>query len=314
MSIEAIGYVFTLNLPATEKWLLVCLANYADKTGESIYPQLETLEADSGMSRSTLKRAFHELIERGVLERLAESSPVSPAFYRIVGVPEPKEFKSDPSCPPVLRRAVIHAFSNTCEYCKRSSDSKDNDPDGKTWHVDRVVPGLRGGVYAPDNVTLACRFCNLKKKANPAPDGTRTLTEVLGVKRSVQLERSYQRLLEKREAQAEPSERPPGTLGGFTVASDPSLDPGSDPSKDSAGAPPPRPRQNPEPERPERNIRVITKIAHEAIEQLGTHHEDLVETVKSLCAKRDIRYNSAVVLSALDSARWQRTHPNQEVH
>lgn len=311
MSIEAIGYVFTLTLPATEKWLLVCLANYADRSGESIYPKLETLEADSGMSRSTLKRAFHELIERGVLERLAESSPVSPAFYRIVGVPEPKEFKAESSCPPILRRAVIHAFVNVCQYCKRSSDSKETDPDGKTWHIDRVVPGFRGGVYAPDNVTLACKFCNQKKKSNPAPIGTRTLRDVLGDKRTVQLELSYKRRLKR---QAGPSERPPGTLGGSTVASDPVLDPGSDPSEDSAGAPPPRPRQNPNPERPEDNVRVITKLAHEAIDQLGAHHDDLVETVKSLCAKRGIVYNSAVVRAALDSARWQRSHPGSEVH
>lgn len=309
MSIEAIGYAFTLILPATEKWVLVCLANYADKSGESIYPKLETLEADSGMSRSTLKRALHELMKRGVLERLAESSPVSPAFYRIIGVPEPREFKAEYSCPPILRRAVIHAFANTCEYCKRTSESKESDPDGKTWHIDRVVPGYRGGVYAPDNVALACKSCNQKKKSNPAPAGTRTLRDLLGDKRTVQLERSYKRRV---KAQIDPSERPPGTLGGATVDSDPSLDPGSDPSEDRAGAPPPRPRTNPNPERPEDNIRVITKLAHEAIDQLGAYHNDLVETVKGLCAKRSIAYNSIVVRSALDSARWQRTQ--REIH
>lgn len=53
-------------------------------------------------------------------------------------------------------------------------------------------------------------------------------------------------------------------------------------------------------------LAVITKIAHEAIEQLGTNHEDLPETVKSLCALRDIAYNSGVVRKAIDSAHSQR--------
>lgn len=59
------------------------------------------------------------------------------------------------------------------------------------------------------------------------------------------------------------------------------------------------------------NIKIITKIAHEAIDQIGENHSDptnqeLNEMVKSLCAVRDISYNSGVVLAACKSAVVQR--------
>lgn len=63
-------------------------------------------------------------------------------------------------------------------------------------------------------------------------------------------------------------------------------------------------------ENPNDNVGVITVIAHEAIDQLGLDHVDLCETVKSLCAVRDIAYRSDVVRKAIDSATFQRRHPN----
>lgn len=310
MSIAVVGYAFGLLLPSREKWLLVCLADYADEWGDSIFPALETLAEKSGMSEDTIKRGLAKLIELGVIERIAHSTPVSPAFYRILGVPEPKKVEKEPNCPAPLRRAAIYLFDARCEYCRRRG-TKELGPDGSPWTIDRVVPGMRGGTYSPDNVALACRFCNMKKRTQPAPVGTRTVADIR--KGSTQNAPST-------KSKADVSNLPPSEPGrntpseGGTVHPDPLLDPGSDPSPDKAGAPPPRPRTNPNPERPEDNIRVITKIAHEAIQQLGPNHGDLVETVKLLCATRDIRYNSAVVDAALDSARWQRSHPGEGVH
>jgi len=311
MSIEAIGYAFTLILPAFEKWLLITLANHAPVSGELIFPSLETLEANTGMSRSTIKRAFKGLIERGIVERVAESTGVSPAFYRIIGVPEPKELKSDPSCPPVLRKAVIVSFAMTCEYCKRSTDSKDYDPDGKPWTIDRVVPGKRNGIYSPDNVTLACRACNNKKRANPAPADTRTLTDLQQERRVLSEPSSPQpmgappelgdpSLVDAPRVPADPRE-------GAGVNPEPCIESSSDPVLiRKAGAAPRQPAAKAE--NPDDNVGVITVIAHEAIDQLGLDHTDLAETVKSLCATRDILYNSVVVTKAIDSATWQRRH------
>lgn len=60
---------------------------------------------------------------------------------------------------------------------------------------------------------------------------------------------------------------------------------------------------------PEDNIGVITRVAHEAIDQLGPDSIELDEVVKSLCAKRKIAYDSTSVGKAIDSARAQRKVP-----
>jgi hypothetical protein len=56
------------------------------------------------------------------------------------------------------------------------------------------------------------------------------------------------------------------------------------------------------------NIRVITKLAHESLEQLGPQcaWSDLSEAVKCRCAELHIPYNSEVVRKALESAEVQR--------
>lgn len=67
----------------------------------------------------------------------------------------------------------------------------------------------------------------------------------------------------------------------------------------------PRPKISPKKKSAE-NIRVITKIAHEAIAKLGADSENLSEEIKTLCAKRHIAYDSGVVSSAIQSAAVQR--------
>jgi len=307
VSITVVGYAFGLSLPSNEKWLLVCLADYADEWGDSIFPTLETLAEKSGMSEDTIKRALRKLIDRGVVERIAMSTPVSPAFYRILGVPEPKKFEKEPTCPPSLRRAAIYLFAARCEYCGQLG-TKDLGPDHKPWTIDRVVPGKRGGVYSPDNVALACRFCNTKKRANPAPEGTRTLADL---QRGSQQNAPSSTEEQAGNLPAWEGGKSPASEGG-TVHPDPLVDPSVDPSSEKAGAAPRPPAEAVE--KPDRNIGVITKLAHETYDLLGrgAADGDLTETVKSRCASLGIAYNSDVVRRALDSAKWQREHCGQE--
>jgi hypothetical protein len=69
----------------------------------------------------------------------------------------------------------------------------------------------------------------------------------------------------------------------------------------------PRP-SDPRSEPPSENLRIITKLAHEAIdiEGIKASLSDLGDAVKSLCAIRVIAYNSEVVRKAVDSALAQR--------
>jgi uncharacterized protein YdaU (DUF1376 family) len=60
---------------------------------------------------------------------------------------------------------------------------------------------------------------------------------------------------------------------------------------------------------PVENIKIITKLAHEVLRGLNGHAylgADVVEDIKTLCAKRKIAYDAEVVRKALDSAEVQR--------
>ena len=61
-------------------------------------------------------------------------------------------------CSPSFRRRVIAAFSGVCEFCGAKTGSF---PHWAT--VDRIVPRTKGGLYMPNNVTLACLMCNSNK-------------------------------------------------------------------------------------------------------------------------------------------------------
>lgn len=66
-----------------------------------------------------------------------------------------------------LREAVLSRCRYQCSYCGRSG-TPDADPDGAAWHVEHVVPVERGGPTHAENLTLACRRCNLSKGTRPA--------------------------------------------------------------------------------------------------------------------------------------------------
>lgn len=296
MSIAAVAFAFAQQLSATEKWLLVCLADYADEWGDSIFPSLEELTSRSGLSRATLQRTFRALLKGGVIVRAADSTPFSPAFYRIVGMPEPElgaTPKRERDCPNALRAAVKYAFGTSCEYCGETG-TDERGPDGKHWTVDRVVPGRSGGRYVPENVTLACRRCNNKKGLSAAAAGTRTLAD-LRARGGPQIDTPTRHRNETRGASVR-------HLRGLTMRPELLIDPLSEPSEEKAGA---APRPTPD-EDPEQNVGVITKLAHDLFE-LGVRADEFTEAMKGRCAQLHIAYNSSVVRKAIESAQWQRT-------
>ncbi len=63
------------------------------------------------------------------------------------------------------------------------------------------------------------------------------------------------------------------------------------------------------PRLPVENVKIITKLAHEVLKGHNGHKvsgPDLCDEIKTLCAKRKIAYDAAVVRKALDSAEVQR--------
>ena len=55
-------------LEPTARFVMLSMANYADKEGNDIYPSLATLEADTGLSERTIRRHIKHLIAVGLLE------------------------------------------------------------------------------------------------------------------------------------------------------------------------------------------------------------------------------------------------------
>jgi hypothetical protein len=301
VSVNAFAHAMRQRLPAREKLVLILLGDRADDWGSSLYLALDTLAEKAGMSRSTLQRTIRSLIDREQLVLEVPATPTTTAFYRMTEVPEPLDAKaSDEGCPAVLRKAVLHFFEPRCAWCLLPG-TKDTGGDGRAWAVTRIDPTLYGGRFTPNNVTRACAFC-ARKKIRTSSTTVRALTDVVAVM-------GYQVDTPRNPtegSQPDTSRVSSCNPPGVRLTPDPSLDPSTDPVQKEQGLPPRPPASV---RTAAENVKVITVIAHEAIEQLGPTHEDLTETVKSLCATRSIRYNSAIVQSAIDSARWQRTHP-----
>lgn len=55
-------------LDALTRYVMLILANYADKEGNDIYPSLGTLEGDTGLSERTIRRHIKHLMAVGLLD------------------------------------------------------------------------------------------------------------------------------------------------------------------------------------------------------------------------------------------------------
>lgn len=221
MSVQAIAAVFQLDLPPLSKWVLVCLADNADNFGGNIFPTITTLSQKSSIPERTLQRHLKALVESRVLEvvRVAQRPTKDKrgrgTEYRLSFMTNPMASAPRPnyqSCPAKLRLEVIEAFQETCSYCGRKGSDKD--PDGRSWHVDRIIPGSRGGGYSPENIALSCARCNISKGASvapvPAPD--------LGAKR-----------VEMGATEFDTGAKDP-SMGATAMAHDPSVEPSNEPS------------------------------------------------------------------------------------
>lgn len=66
-----------------------------------------------------------------------------------------------PSIPNAVRELVLQRSQARCEYCRQHQD------DSSTTHeIDHIVALKHGGATNPDNLALACLFCNRYKGAD----------------------------------------------------------------------------------------------------------------------------------------------------
>lgn len=267
MSHNASAHALRQRLPAMEKWLYFNLGDRADDWGGSIFMSYETLEEKTGMSRSTLKRTFRKLIKNTLVEIEVSATPVSPPFYRMLGVPAPAQARrQDETCPQALRRAAIFLFSQRCEFCGRQG-MKEWGPDGKPWQIVQLEPDKYAGRPTADNVTLGCQTCERKK--NRSLEGVRSLVVR---QREKAIHSSSPSLFDESEAQEGGGQvdplwgstwlegganlNPDTPRGGVKLDPDPCIDPSIDPDPGAARLEDPgaaRTDPIPSPEGPPRN-------------------------------------------------------------
>lgn len=59
--------VWDVDVPPSEKLVLLCYANYADQSGKNIYPAIDSVAKKTKLNRRTVQRATKSLEEKGLL-------------------------------------------------------------------------------------------------------------------------------------------------------------------------------------------------------------------------------------------------------
>lgn len=79
-------------LEPVTRYVMLILANYADKEGNDIYPSLRTLEGDTGLSERTIRRHIKHLIACGLLAYGDQSIVTDNPRYRNDKLPKVYRF------------------------------------------------------------------------------------------------------------------------------------------------------------------------------------------------------------------------------
>jgi len=85
MSIRLMARVFDSELPSTEKFVLVAMADYASDSGESIFPSVATLSKKTSLSGRAVQKSIQSLLKKQYLALVEERGGVHGTnLYRIV--------------------------------------------------------------------------------------------------------------------------------------------------------------------------------------------------------------------------------------
>lgn len=173
MSNEALTWAFRQELPMTEKFVLVSLADYADDE-HSCYPSYAKTAKRVGCSRRTVMRAVEVLQQGGFLRVVprgrANGSMSSNRFVLSVGTTpaeetaglKPRKTRAASARRPVSARVRLNTYQRdgyACVLCGSHDDLT----------LDHIIPVAVGGTNDPDNLQTMCRPCNSRKGVTQWP-------------------------------------------------------------------------------------------------------------------------------------------------
>ena len=185
MSGKIMGQVWELDLPHAEQLVLLAMADHADHEGNNIFPSVGLVAWKTGYSHRQTQRIIKILVDKGLLVFSDESGMKGTKNYSVafehadIKSPYTGRDKLDSKKRAELLSMLLIKYSFTCTYCKNEGDVSCG-PDGKSWNIDRVIPGIQGGKYTEDNIVLSCHTCNMQKGPNKSSRSTNNRYEHVG--------------------------------------------------------------------------------------------------------------------------------------
>lgn len=104
MAINVQNYVWSLDLPPHLKYVAIALADHARPDGSNARPSQQTLAEKTGLTDRSVRRALHELCERGVIAKVKKGRTGSATNYSFLNVPDAPEGRTPTSYPPAQGR------------------------------------------------------------------------------------------------------------------------------------------------------------------------------------------------------------------
>jgi len=77
--------VFEMELPSTEKFVLLVIADHCNDEGENAWPSVKTISRKTCLNERTVQRALRALAKKRILEVQTRASIYKPTSYRIRG-------------------------------------------------------------------------------------------------------------------------------------------------------------------------------------------------------------------------------------
>lgn len=83
VSVRLMSEVWELEIPASRKFVLLCLADHANDDGKQAYPSVARIARKCSMSERNVQRILHELIDDGLLTIERPPSGRTPTAYSV---------------------------------------------------------------------------------------------------------------------------------------------------------------------------------------------------------------------------------------